>query len=301
MLYVTRFGVDYLRRAVQRRVETEGLRPFSMRTGIPLGQLRSLLQGRAARSTTLERMSSVLGLEFYIGPARKEKLPRAGLPPEIAEVLELPKDAHVADAVGLMAKDLMASQLRKGMGVVRDLVDRAAAAAELLPSLVPGERDAPDARQADTVAIIPFAPHFQLPAGPGEVVFEQSSEMSIAVARDAVASWARPERLTCFRADGDAMEPTVQDGDLIAVDQHRTDPLEDELFAVLIETGLSIKRLHQTAGRWFLVSDNPAYLTRPLGDRDRIVGQLAWCGPHGRDHPSSGSLPYPARRSRPAS
>ncbi len=285
VLDVTRFGVDYLRRAVQRRVETEGLRPFSMRTGIPLGQLRSLLQGRAARSTTLERMSSVLGLEFYIGPARKGKLSQPRLPPEIAEVLHLPKDAHVADAVGLISKDLMAVQLRQGMGVVRDLVDRAAAAADLIPSLVSGERDALPVRREDTVAIIPFAPHFQRPAGSGEVVFEQSPEMSIAVAREAVASWARPEHLTCFRAAGDSMEPTVRDGDLVAVDQHRTRPLEGELFAVLTESGLSVQRLHQTEGRWFLVSDNQAYLSRPLGDRDRIVGQVAWCGPHGRDHP----------------
>lgn len=285
MLAVTRFGVDYLRQAVQRRVETEGLRPFSMRTGIPLGQLRSLLQGRAARSTSLERMSSVLGLEFYIGPARKGKPPPPGLPPEIAEVLHLPKDAHVADAVGLIDKDAMAAQLRQGMGVVRDLVDRAAVAADLIPGLVSGEREAPAPRRENTVAIIPFAPHFQRPSGSGEVVFEQSSEMSIAVARDAVASWAQPEHLTCFRAAGDAMEPTVQDGDLVAVDQHRTRPLENELFAVLTESGLAVKRLHQAEGHWFLVSDNPAHLSRPLGDRDSIVGQVAWCGPHGRDHP----------------
>ena len=285
MLDVTRFGVDYLRQAVQRRVETEGLRPFSVRTGIPLGQLRSLLQGRAARSTTLERMSSVLGLEFYIGPARKGKLSRPALPPEIAEVLHLPKDAHVADAVGLIDKDLLAAQLRTGMGVVRDLVDRAATAADLIPSLVAAERDAPPGQREDNVAIIPFAPHFQRPAGTGELVFEQSSEMSIAVARDAVAPWAQPEHLTCFRAAGDAMEPTVQDGDLVAVDQHRTRPLDDELFAVLTESGLSVRRLHQTEEHWFLVSDNPAHLSRPLGDRDSIVGQVAWCGPHGRDNP----------------
>lgn len=284
MLAVTRFGIDYLRRAVQRRVETEGLRPFSVRTGIPLGQLRSLLQGRAARSTSLERMSSVLGLEFYIGPARRRELSQPRLPPEIAEVLHLPKDAHVADAVGLIDKDLMAAQLRKGMGVVRDLVDRAAAAADLIPSLAAGERQVRPARREDAVALIPFASDFRRPAGAGEVVFERSAEMSIAVATDAVASWAQTEHLTCFRATGDAMEPTVQDGDLVAVDQHRTRPLEDELFAVVTESGLAVRRLHRNAGHWFLVGDNPAHLSRPLCDRDSIVGQVAWCGPHGPDH-----------------
>ena len=70
MLHVTRSGLDHLRSAVRLHVEREGLRPLSVRTGIPVGQLRSLLQGRAALSTTLERVASALGLEFYIGPAR---------------------------------------------------------------------------------------------------------------------------------------------------------------------------------------------------------------------------------------
>ena len=71
VLHVTRSGLDHLRSAVRLHVEREGLRPLSVRTGVPVGQLRSLLQGRAALSTTLERVSSALGLEFYIGPPRK--------------------------------------------------------------------------------------------------------------------------------------------------------------------------------------------------------------------------------------
>ena len=67
---MTRSGLDHLRSAVRLHVEREGLRPLSVRTGIPVGQLRSLLQGRAALSTTLERVASALGLEFYIGPPR---------------------------------------------------------------------------------------------------------------------------------------------------------------------------------------------------------------------------------------
>ena len=114
MSVVTRSsGVDYLRRIVRQRVETEGLRPFSLRTGIPIGQLRSLAQGRAARSTTLELISSVLGLELYIGPARAESSTRPQLPPEIARALDLPRDASVADAVGAIDRDAMTSRLHE--------------------------------------------------------------------------------------------------------------------------------------------------------------------------------------------
>ena len=70
MLHVTRSGLEFLRSTVRQHVEREGLRPLSVRTGVPVGQLRSILQGRDALSTILERVSSALGLEFYIGPAR---------------------------------------------------------------------------------------------------------------------------------------------------------------------------------------------------------------------------------------
>ena len=77
VLHVTRSGLDHLRSAVRQHVEREGLRPLSVRTGVPVGQLRSILQGRAALSTTLERVSSALSLEFYIGPARTPGAARA--------------------------------------------------------------------------------------------------------------------------------------------------------------------------------------------------------------------------------
>ena len=32
---MTRYGIDYLREAVRQRIAAEGLRPFSLRTGVP--------------------------------------------------------------------------------------------------------------------------------------------------------------------------------------------------------------------------------------------------------------------------
>ena len=276
-------GVEYLRQAVRQRIEAEGLRPFSLRTGIPLGQLRSLVQGRAARSTTLELIASALGLEFYIGPARAESATEPGLPPEIAAALDLPREASVADALGALDKDALASRLRKGIGLARTLLDRAAAAADLIPG--PVSRGDPPARAApaEDVAMIPFAPDVRLAAGSGEVVFEESAEVSIAVAAGALAAWARPERLTCVRAAGDSMRPTIHDGDLVAVDAGRVEPLDGRLFAVRTGAGLVVKRLRQAGGGWLLISDNPAHPPRPAAEEDRIVGQVAWSGPRGRD------------------
>lgn len=282
---VTRYGIDYLRRAVQQHVEREGLRPFSARTGIPLGQLRSLLQGRAARSTTLELMSSVLGLEFYIGPARQRRLGRSNLPPEIAKALHLPKEADVADAIQVIDKDTMATRLREGIGVVQGLVAQAATAAELLPELV-SERypSGEGASPSGSVVMIPLVADVP-PRPPATAVpLGKAPEVSIAVAPEALADWARPERLMCLRALDDSMEPTIHQGDLIAVDTSHSAPQDDELFVLRMDSELLVRRLHRTERHWFVTSDNPAYLSQPLASAERIVGQVAWCEPHGSQH-----------------
>ena len=57
-----------LRKAVEKQVKAEGLRPFTLRSGLPLGQIRSILDGHAPTSTTLEAVSKFFDFEFYIGP-----------------------------------------------------------------------------------------------------------------------------------------------------------------------------------------------------------------------------------------
>lgn len=127
--------------------------------------------------------------------------------------------------------------------------------------------------------LIPFAENVRLSAGPGEPVLEESQEMAVLVALAALENWARPERLHCARAAGDSMVPTVRDGDLVAIDCGRTDPVGGRLFALRTGEGLVVKRLRQIGGRWHMVSDNKAYGPRPVGEDDRILGQVAWTGP----------------------
>ena len=228
-------------------------------------------------------MASVLDLEFYIGPARGNSSTRRALPSEIAEALDLPLDASVADAVGAIRNDELAARLREALRLVQESMDRAAALATLIPGLVsrprPRLRDRPD----DAVVMIPFAPEARLATGTGEVVFEASREVSIAVAAGVLAPWARRDRLTCIRAAGDSMEPTIHDGDLVVVDTGRTDPRDGHLFAVRTKAGLVTKRLRRRAGRWLLASDNPTRRPHPMAEDDRILGQVAWCEPRRRD------------------
>ena len=282
MSLVTRYGVAYLRHAIQKKKETEGLRKFARRTGIPVWQLRSVLDGRALLSTTLESIASVLKLEFYIGPAREESSPRHVLPPEIARALGLPRDAGVEDAVGAIRRDATASRLREALSFARESMDRADAAAALIPGSVSHGSPRLRERPGDAMVTIPFVSEVRIASGTGEVVFEETPDMSIAVAVEALASWARPDRLTCIRAVGDAMEPTIHDGDLVAVDAGRTAPVDGEVFAVRTEAGVVTRRLRQRHGRRLLTSDNRTHPPHAWTEDDRILGQVAWYGPRNR-------------------
>lgn len=279
---MTRYGVDYLRRAIQKIKRTEGLRKFANRTGIPYGQLRSLRDGRTPLSTTLESIASALKLEFYIGPARVEPSSRHVLPPEIARALGLPRDASVEDAVGAIRRDALASRLREALSFARESMDRADAAAALIPHPVSHRKPRLRERSGGAMVTIPFASGVRLAADTRKVVFEETPEMWIAVAADAVAGWARTDRLTCVRAVGNAMEPTIHDGDLVAVDAGRTDPVNGEAFAVRTEARLVIRRLRQQGGRWLLTSDKRTHPPQDLIEDDRILGQVAWYGPRNR-------------------
>ena len=125
VLHVTRSGLDDLRSAVRRHVEREGLRPLSVRTGIPVGQIRSLMQGRAALSTTLERVSSALGLEFYVGPPRKPDAARARRCYEGRTVRERPaSDEEAAPAWAMNLQRELRASLREDLAqVLRELGD----------------------------------------------------------------------------------------------------------------------------------------------------------------------------------
>ena len=119
---------------------------------------------------------------------------------------------------------------------------------------------------------------FRFEADTGEVEFEESSDLSNAVAERVLPSWARADRLTCVRVAGDSMERT--DGALVVVDKDRRVAVEEQVFVVRIGEALVVKRFRQIGDRWNLVSDSLAHLPRPMTADDRIVGRVAWCGPH---------------------
>ena len=168
----------------------------------------------------------------------------------------------------------MASRLREGIGLVQELMERAAEAAAWIPRLISGRRPSEGERPDSAVVMIPFAPEVRLAAGTGEVVFEESPEVSIAVSAEALPPWTRPERLRCVRAVGESMEPDIHDGDLVVVDPGRREPLDGQSFAVRTDAGLVIKRLRRRRGVWLLTSDNHTPAAGGRGRPDPRAGRL---------------------------
>ena len=310
VLVMTRNGIEYLRDVVRQHVEREGLRPFSVNRGIPVGQVRSLLSGHAALSTTIESVSSVLGLEFYVGPPRGEAVtPKVeDATPDVATpdaaqawVVELRKELREdredlrsglrEDVAALLREDREAVS---GQGITEEESrlgppDEAGQREARAPNYIPdtpktgavlveqgGEED-PTSESTDDLHVL-FAQHVRAAAGPGEAVFEEAADFGIAIHRSVLPGWIRPSDLICIRATGDSMEPTLYEGDLIILDRSQTEPVAKEMFVVRDGDGLVIKRLKRVGRGWRLVSDNPAYSARKVGKEDRIIGRVAWTG-----------------------
>ena len=277
-------GIERLRNAFRALVDAEGLRPLAARTGIPVGQIRSLIDGRAVRVTTLELMTQVLGVNLTIGPGPAGEALGAGAHREQAGP---GPDAAMPPESG---RGPIATQLRDGAGRVKDLADRVAAAAQSLLHLVSGWDPAREAQVVihaegapctGSPVMIPLASGVRVGADSPEPVFEPSPEVTLGLAPDALPDWVRADRLVAIRATDDAMAGTIGDGDLVAVDCGHTTPLDNHLFAVASEGGVVVRRLRLQDG-WILTADNAAHPDRPLSGGDHLLGRVAWHGPRRR-------------------
>ena len=261
---------------VRERLAETGETPIgaARRAGLPRDAIRSVLRGHPPNLLRAKKICEALGLSLHVGP------------PQTA-----PQVGAVDAGTGAGRRPGLASDLeRHTQGLVRAV---AAAGGDPIPpemraTVQYGPFAPQDSQSAEAVSVaaaeaetvvVPFAAEVRLSAGSGQPVWDETAEMSVSVARSALASWARPERLRCARVVGDSMEPTIGDGDLVVLDSGRTEPLDGQVFGVHTEEGLVVKRLRHIEDRWHLESDNPAHASRPVRGEDRILGRVAWTGP----------------------
>jgi phage repressor protein C with HTH and peptisase S24 domain len=88
-----------------------------------------------------------------------------------------------------------------------------------------------------------------------------------------------PARLYATRVNGDSMDPTIRDGDVIVVDTEDVKREKDGLYAVNHEGEFTVKRLKYDLRRWWLHSDNPAQKSYPpmeCGEGTYLLGRVVY-------------------------
>lgn len=125
-------------------------------------------------------------------------------------------------------------------------------------------------------------PH--LSAGTGEVVWDyEEVEQSHAFRRD----WMQrrglnPAKCKLYEVKGDSMSPTLSTGDTVMINMADREVASGELFALVAEDGLRVKRLHKRAGGIWMHSDNPDQLRYPpelIEDHHAaVIGRVVWRG-----------------------
>ncbi len=91
-------------------------------------------------------------------------------------------------------------------------------------------------------------------------------------------------QMVLMRVDGDSMEPHVQNGDVVLIDQSQTTLRAGGLFAVAVEDLVYLKVIDALPGKIILKSYNEAYAPLEidargdLADGIKIVGRAVWMG-----------------------
>ena len=199
-----------------------------------------------------------MGMQLFIAQIEHDGI-KARLRREISGALGLPPDASVAEATNAIEGDAAGSRLRTAMHIMEEMTEGATTLAELLPLI------------ADSaIRMIPFAEHVRFGPDRGEVEFEESHDIWVAVAECVLPSWAQAARLTCVRVTGGST-----DAALVVVDGSRRTAVDDQLFVVQVADGLAVKRFRGVGDQWMVVSDGSAHPPRPLRADDHIVGRVA--------------------------
>lgn len=125
-------------------------------------------------------------------------------------------------------------------------------------------------------------------AGPGHSNDHVEVRGTLAFKRE----WIRymglnPKNLKVIYAQGSSMEPTINDHDVLLIDESRVDPVDGQVFALFSENkGAIVKRLiFSDLEGWIIRSDNPdkaryADLKVPDGEihEHRVLGRVIWRG-----------------------
>ena len=120
----------------------------------------------------------------------------------------------------------------------------------------------------------------RLSAGGGS--FEVGSEVAgyYAFRKDWLTTKGNQNKMVLMDIFGNSMEPEMQDGDTILIDESQKDIIAGAIYAVGIDDTIMVKRLEKHPNKLVLLSDNkdysPIYLKHDEINSVRIIGKVIW-------------------------
>ena len=124
--------------------------------------------------------------------------------------------------------------------------------------------------------------HITPSCGRGTVVLDEADVTPVRIGKEVIKDiWkvSSPEVLKLFKASGDSMENTIEDGNILLVDTSRTDYHNGGIYVLTINNDWFVKRLRlKINGDLEIISDNPKYepeILKPNTDIEiNVVGRV---------------------------
>lgn len=133
----------------------------------------------------------------------------------------------------------------------------------------------------DDILMVPMV-EAVMSAGSGSFETSDYSERKYAFRRDFLCRKGNSSQMVLMRVAGDSMEPSIEDGDVVLIDQSQRTPAPNRIYAVGVEDMVYLKRINSRPGKIILSSDNPDYppmevdINGDLQNQVRIIGKMIW-------------------------
>lgn len=116
--------------------------------------------------------------------------------------------------------------------------------------------------------------HINPSCGKGTVVLEDATATPVKIGREIIKDlWhvQNPNVLKLFKASGDSMADTIEDGNILLVDTSKTDYQNGGIYLLTINNDWFIKRLRKRlSGELDVISDNSKYPIETFKPNDEI-------------------------------
>lgn len=124
----------------------------------------------------------------------------------------------------------------------------------------------------------------RLAAGRGSLETEGEVLSYFSFRQDWLCRKGNPEKMVLMKVCGDSMEPDIRHGDMVLVDQSKSQIYGHAIYAMGINEEIYIKQVETLpGGRLVLRSRNPEYtpisvdLHGDLAESVRVIGRVIWC------------------------